>query len=56
MPNFNDVYLHNYKVLDNGLICKNNPKWGLVSVVSGPDAHLIYLSCCFCCHSDMFIK
>jgi hypothetical protein len=30
MPNFNDVYLHNYKVLDYGLICKNNPKLGLL--------------------------
>jgi hypothetical protein len=36
MPNFNDVYLHNYEVLDNGLICKKYPKWGLVSVVGGP--------------------
>ncbi len=57
MPNFNDVYLHNYKVLDYGLISKNNPqKWGLVSVASGVNAHLIQLSCCFSCHSDMFIK
>jgi hypothetical protein len=44
MPNFNDVYLHNYEVLDYGLICKNNPKWGLVSVASGPGAYLIHLS------------
>jgi hypothetical protein len=56
MPNFNDVYLHNYEVLDYGLICKNNPKWGLVSVASGPDAHLICVSCRVSCHSDMFIK
>ncbi len=56
MPNFNDVYLDNYLVLDYGLICKNNPKWGLVSVASGSDAHLSRLSCHFLCHSDMFIK
>jgi hypothetical protein len=56
LPNFNDMYLHNYKVLDYGLICKNNPKLGLVSVPSGPDAHLICLSCHFSCHSDLFIK
>ncbi len=56
MPNFNDVYLHNYQVLDYGLICKNNPKWGLVSVVLGLDAHLSHLSCRFTCHPDMFIK
>jgi hypothetical protein len=37
----NDVYLHKYQVLDYGLICKNNPKWGLVSLASGPDGHLI---------------
>jgi hypothetical protein len=24
-----------------GLICKNNPKWGLVLLASGPDGHLI---------------
>ncbi len=42
MPNFNDVYLPNNEVLDYGLIYKNNPKWGLVSVASGPDAHLIH--------------
>jgi hypothetical protein len=47
MPNFNDVYLDNYQVLDYGLICKNNPKLGLVSVLSGPNAHLSCLSCCF---------
>jgi hypothetical protein len=56
MPNFNDMYLHNYEVLDYGLICKNTPKWSLVSVVLGHDAHLICLSCCFSCHSDVFIK
>jgi hypothetical protein len=44
MPNFNDVYLHNYKVLDYGLICKNDPKWGLVSVASGPALWLLFLS------------
>jgi hypothetical protein len=53
MPNFDDLYLHNYKVLDYGLICKNNHKWGLVSVASGPDALLIHLSCGFSCHLDM---
>jgi hypothetical protein len=42
--------------IDYGLICKNNPKWGLVSVASGPDAHLSHLSCCFSCNSDMFTK
>jgi hypothetical protein len=47
MPNFNGVYIDNYQVLDYGLICKNNPKWDLVSVVSGPDTHLSWLSCCF---------
>jgi hypothetical protein len=41
MPNFNDMYLHHYKVSDYGLICKNNPTWGLFLVVPGPDAHLI---------------
>ncbi len=56
MPNFNDMYLHNYKVLDYGLICKNNPKRGLVSVASGPDAHVIHHSCRLSCHSDMFIQ
>jgi hypothetical protein len=56
MPYFNDIYLHNYKVLDYGLICKNNPEWGLVLVVSGSDAHPNHLSCLFSCHSDMFIK
>jgi hypothetical protein len=35
MPNFNDVYLDNYEVLDYGLICKKCPKWGLVSVALG---------------------
>ena len=35
------MYLHNYQVLDYGLICKNNPKWGLVLLASGPDGHLI---------------
>jgi hypothetical protein len=40
MPNFNDVNLENYQVLDYGLICKYNPKWGLVSVALGLDAHL----------------
>jgi hypothetical protein len=54
MPNFDDVYLHTYKVLDYGLIRKNNPEWGLVSVASGPDAHLICLYGCFSCHSDMW--
>ncbi len=56
MPNFNDVYLDNYQVLDYGLICKNNPEWGLVSVASDPDAHLSHLFCHFSCHSDMFTK
>ncbi len=32
MPNFNDVYLDNYQVLDYGLTCKNSPKLGLVLV------------------------
>jgi hypothetical protein len=41
MPNVNDVYLNNYYVLDYGLMCKNNPKWGLVLFMSSPDAHLI---------------
>ncbi len=41
MLNFNYEYFHSYNVLDYGLICKNNPKWGLVSVGSGLDAHLI---------------
>jgi hypothetical protein len=54
--NFNGVYLDNYQVLDYGLICKNNPKWDLFSVASGPDAHLSRLSCRFSCHSDMYIK
>ncbi len=47
MPNFNDVYLDNYQVLDYGLTCKNNPKWGLVLVASGPDANLSCLNCVF---------
>ncbi len=44
MPNFNDMYLHNNKVLHHGLICRNNPKWGQVLVTSGLDAHLIFQS------------
>ena len=28
--------------LDNGLICKINPEWGLVLLASGPDGHLIH--------------
>jgi hypothetical protein len=47
MPNFNDMFLDNYQVLHYGLKCKNNPKWGLVSVASGSDAHLNCLFCCF---------
>jgi hypothetical protein len=47
MPNFNVVYLHNYELLDYGLIYKNIPKWGLDSVVLGPGAHFICLSFCF---------
>ncbi len=35
---------------------RNNPIWGLVSIEVGLDGHLICLSCCFSCHSDMFIK
>ncbi len=45
-----------YEVLDYGLIWKNNPKWGLVSVASAPGVHLIHLICRFTCHSDIFIK
>jgi hypothetical protein len=56
MSNFNDMYLDNYQVLDYGLICKNYPKSGLVSIASGLDAHLSCLSGHFSCHSDMFIK
>jgi hypothetical protein len=56
VPNFNDVYLHNYEALDYGLICKNYSKWGLVSVASDPGAHLIRLSCRFSCHLDILIK
>ncbi len=56
MPNFNDVYLQKYKVLDYGLICKNNSKWVLVSVASGLGTHLNRLFCHFSCHSVMFIK
>jgi hypothetical protein len=41
MSNLNDVYLHNYQVLDYGLICKNKPKWGLVLLASGPVAILM---------------
>jgi hypothetical protein len=41
MPNFDDVYPHNYKIIDYGVICKNNRKWGLVSLASDPNAHLI---------------
>jgi hypothetical protein len=44
MPNFNDVYIDNYQVLDYGLTCKKNP---LVLVASGLDAHLSCLSCHF---------
>jgi hypothetical protein len=47
MPNFNDVYSDNFQVLEYGLTCKNYPKWGLVSVALGPDAHLSCFSCCF---------
>jgi hypothetical protein len=47
MPIFNGVYLHNYKVLDYGLIYNINPKWGQVLVASGPDAHLIRRTGCF---------
>jgi hypothetical protein len=47
MPNFDGMYLHNYKVLDYGLIYKNNLKWVLVLVVSGLDVHFIYLAGCF---------
>ncbi len=51
MPNFNDVYLDNYQVLDYVLTCKDNPKWGLVLGVSltssGLDAYLRCLSCRF---------
>jgi len=39
---FIDVYLHYYEVLEYGLICKNNPKWGLVSLALGLDDHLIH--------------
>jgi hypothetical protein len=53
MPNFDDVYLHNYEVLGYGLICKIIKKWGLVSVASGPDANLICLDGYFSCHSDV---
>jgi hypothetical protein len=56
MPNFNVLYVHNYEVLNYGLICKNNPKWDIVLVASGPGAHLIHLSCCISCHSETFIK
>jgi hypothetical protein len=41
MLNFDDVYLHNYKVLDYSLIRQ-------VLVASGPDAHLI-------CQTDHFL-
>ncbi len=34
-------------VLDYGLICKNNPKWGLVSLALSPDGHLICCASCF---------
>jgi hypothetical protein len=46
-PNFDHVYLYQYKVLGYGLTYKNNPKWGLVSIDKSPDGHLIRLYCHF---------
>ncbi len=55
MPNFNDVYLNNYQVLDYGLICKKTQMGSSVSSVrSGCPSQSSFLS--FSCHSDMFIK
>ncbi len=41
-------------ILGYGVICKNNPKCGLVSIEVGPDGHLICHSGHFFCHSDMW--
>ena len=50
------MYLHNYQVLDHGLICKNNPKWGLVLLALGPDGHLLRHPGLFFCHTEISIK
>ncbi len=46
MSTFDDMYLPNYKVLNYGLVCKNNPKSqtgsSFASVRSGCSTHLSF--------------
>ena len=39
--NFKHLYPYNYEVLENILKCKKDPKWVIVSLVLGLDAHLV---------------